>query len=354
MGWVALGARVALAVVFTTAAAAKLADQRGTRRTLADFRVPGPGVAPLALLLPLAELATAVALVAQPTARWGGLAALVLLGVFSAGVGGAMARGEAPDCHCFGQISSAPAGRDTLIRNAVLAIPGAFVLARGPGESIGSWVDGRSPAVLAAVGLGLAAAVAGGAWARQWRALRSLRGELADARDELTLFPPGLPRGTPAPAFELTSATGETTSLESLLRRQRPAALVFMSPSCGGCVFMLPQLRRWQKTLSGRLSIAVVVAGTMEESQQLVDGHALVDVLADERGDVFKRYRVTTTPSAMLLTRDGQVGSRIHSTEPVVEELIRHWLARDARDPLTPHAANGDALSVLQWSSSRR
>src|SRR4051812_4490479 len=98
MASVALIARLALALVFGTAAAGKLADPAGTRRALTDFGAPARSLSALVLLLPLAELATALALLFQPTARWGALSAVLLLSLFVAGIARAMARGEAPDC----------------------------------------------------------------------------------------------------------------------------------------------------------------------------------------------------------------------------------------------------------------
>src|SRR4051794_10085712 len=150
MGSIALAARILLALVFGTAAAGKFADQPGTRRALADFGVPRGWQKAFGLLLPSAELATALALLFQESARWGALSAAILLGLFVAGIARAMARGEAPDCHCFGQISSSPAGPRTLARNAVLIAPAAFVVAYGPGTSIESWVSARSAAELVA------------------------------------------------------------------------------------------------------------------------------------------------------------------------------------------------------------
>ena len=61
------------------------------------------------LLLPAAELATAAALLFAATARWGALAALLLLAAFIFGLTRALRRGETPDCHCFGQVHSEPA-----------------------------------------------------------------------------------------------------------------------------------------------------------------------------------------------------------------------------------------------------
>jgi hypothetical protein len=67
-----LVARVLLAGVFGIAGVAKLADRAGSRQALQDFGVPTVLASPLGILLPLAELAVAVALVPTATA-WGGL-----------------------------------------------------------------------------------------------------------------------------------------------------------------------------------------------------------------------------------------------------------------------------------------
>ncbi len=62
MDIVLLLARVLLAVVFLVAGVTKLADLKGSRQALRDFGVPAWLAAPAGLLLPLAELAVAVAL----------------------------------------------------------------------------------------------------------------------------------------------------------------------------------------------------------------------------------------------------------------------------------------------------
>src|SRR5205807_1270564 len=114
---IALATRLALAVIFLIAGVAKLADPGGSRAALRDFGIPARLARLLGPALPLAELATAAALIPATSARWGALAALVLLGGFVAAIAGALAKGRKPDCHCFGQLHSAPAGRSTLVRN---------------------------------------------------------------------------------------------------------------------------------------------------------------------------------------------------------------------------------------------
>src|SRR3954453_727619 len=156
-----LAAQLVLAAVFALAGVTKLLDVNGSRRALVEFGVPERAAPVAGLLLPLTELAIAVALVLHPTARWAGLAAFLLLAAFIGGIANAMRRGRAPDCNCFGQVHSAPAGRSALARNAVLAVLAAFVVVGGPPPAVDAWVP---------VAIGLAVtAVAVAAWALRRR-----------------------------------------------------------------------------------------------------------------------------------------------------------------------------------------
>ena len=74
-----LAIRIVLAAVFVIAAVGKLLDLEGSRRAVRDFGVPRGAAAAVGLLLPLMELAIAVALIPVPSARWGALAAFLLL-----------------------------------------------------------------------------------------------------------------------------------------------------------------------------------------------------------------------------------------------------------------------------------
>src|ERR687883_284484 len=109
----------------------KLTDRSGTRQALIDFGLPTSLAVPLGLLLPIAELAVAAALIPTSTALWGGVGALALLLLFIVGISINLARGRKPDCHCFGQLHSAPAGWKTLARNGALAAVASFIVWQG-------------------------------------------------------------------------------------------------------------------------------------------------------------------------------------------------------------------------------
>jgi uncharacterized membrane protein YphA (DoxX/SURF4 family)/peroxiredoxin len=333
MQGIALAARILLALVFALAGVGKLLDQSGGRRALAGFGVPDRWSAPAARALPAAELAIAVALVPTQTARWGALAALCLLLAFTAAIARATSRGVAPDCHCFGQLSSAPAGWRTLTRNVVLAGVAALLVFYGPGEGPGAWVSGHSTAAIVAVGVGICLAVLAALLARLWRENRGLRHELARVQEATALLAPGLPIGAPAPKFSLLDADGTAVSLDGLLARGLPLALVFVSPSCEPCAAMLSDLARWQATLSERITIAVLSTGKTRENRLIHDEYGLANVLVQNETEVFDAYRAAATPSVVIVTADGRIGSGTRSTRPIAEAVIRSALRSDRPVP---------------------
>jgi uncharacterized membrane protein YphA (DoxX/SURF4 family)/peroxiredoxin len=324
-----LGLRVVLAVVFLTAGVGKLLDMAGSRRALRDFHVPDRAVPAAALLLPLAEIATALALIFRPTARWGALAALILLAAFIAGIALALARGEEPDCHCFGQIHSAPAGRLTLARNAALGALAAVIVVYGSGPAVDTWVRARSASELVAIGVGILALAALG-YALTLRAeLRRARGDLGIAQTTAVTNRFGHPFGTEAPSFSLGDLRGETVTLDTLLGRDRPLLLVFVSPTCGPCTTLVPRVHQWQETLSERVTIAVISSGTVEENGWLA-AVGLEDVLVQQEIEVQKMYGVSGTPTAVLVSAEGKIASALGESEFGIEPLLRMALRHGA------------------------
>lgn len=353
MDTVVLGVRVGLAAIFAVAAVGKLLDLPGSRRALEGFHVPPALVRPFSVMLPLAEASTAVALLVQPAARWGAVAALWLLAAFVLGIATAMARGEAPDCHCFGQISSSPAGWKTLARNALLAVPAALVVAHGPGTGIGRWIDTHSAAELVAVLTGAATLLLSAAVLRLWLQNRDLRSELSRAQAGLSAFPAGLPVGARAPRFSLPDLEGNVVSLEGLLALGKPVALMFVSPNCAPCQWMMPDLARWQTTLADRLTIALLATGGKADIRQLAEAHGLRNVLLQKEYEVYEAYLARATPSGVVVAPDGTIGSRTNSTGPILESLIRTVLNSDWSTPVAPAepVGAGGGLAVRHWTS---
>lgn len=340
-----LGAELLLAVVFVTAGVAKLLDQPGSRSALEGFGMPAQLVPAAGLLLPLAEIAAAITLVFHETARWGAVAAFALLLAFVGGIAHAMRQGRAPDCHCFGQLHSAPAGRGTLIRNGVLAALAVVVIVHGPSSQVNDWVAARTAAELVAVGAGVLAVVLAAFCWRLWLENRGLHVQLDSEREATALFPSGLLPGAYAPRFELPTVTGERLSLEKMLARGRPVALLFVSPGCGPCATLLPDVSRWQASLADRMTIGIVSTGSVEENQRIVETYGLTDVLLQESSEVLRSYHLKGTPAAVVVTQDGLLASAPGNGVFEIEPLIRLTLREETTSAsIEPRAAlNGRA-----------
>ena len=114
--WIALACT---ATLFAHAAVAKLSDRTLFEQHLAAYGLPH-GLLPLAVwLIPLAEAATAVALL-TPARAWGAAAAAALLLVYGAVMAWHRARGRRLDCGCGGE--PLPLSWALVVRNAGLAV----------------------------------------------------------------------------------------------------------------------------------------------------------------------------------------------------------------------------------------
>jgi uncharacterized membrane protein YphA (DoxX/SURF4 family)/peroxiredoxin len=328
-----LAMRVVLAGVFATAGVAKLFDLTGSRRALEDFGVPARLARPGGVLLPVAEIAIATALLFPLSARLSALAAAGLLGAFVVVIANALAHGRAPDCHCFGQLHSEPAGWTTLARNGVLIVIAATIVAFGPGPSLPGWIGERSALDLAMLAAALAVLAFGAFRIRAWnqrrerrRYVQSLIAQI-DAQGE----PAGRPVGSEAPPFALRGVRGEKVTLEALRGRGNPIVLVFVHPRCGPCRELLPELGEWQVTLAESLTIAVLSEGSVAANRTLSDEHEIADFLLQEHNEVYRAYEVKSgTPAAVVVDPAGTIAGPTVGGRLAIEELIRLTLNRSA------------------------
>jgi thiol-disulfide isomerase/thioredoxin/uncharacterized membrane protein YphA (DoxX/SURF4 family) len=356
-------ARLGLCAVFAVAGWAKLTDRAGTREAVVAFGAPAALARPLALLVPLAELAAAVLLLPGATAVAGAALALGVLLVFELAIAFNLARGRAPECHCFGQLHSAPAGPRTLVRNAALVAVALATVIGGGGPSAVAWVGGLHGAGLVAVvaGVAIVAVTVAGAvafamllrsYGRVLVRLDRLEQVLGEAGLELPgdapgleVIPPqhGLSIGTPAPAFALADVDGVSVSLDDLLASQVPLMLVFASARCGPCAALLPELAAWQREHADWLTVAIAAAGAAGDVRAEAQELALRHVLLDEGAAVHDAFEASGTPSAVLIAVDGTIASHIAAGRDAIESLLHHLL--DA--PGLPVGSPAPALDLL-------
>ncbi len=338
----ALVSRLVLAVVFAVAGGAKLKDRRGTRGTVIDFGAPQRLAGPLAIVIPLAELTVACLLVPPATASAGAIGALALLLIFSAAIAFNLARGRAPECHCFGQLRSAPTGWRTLGRNGVLAAIALLALVGSlmdPSWSAGAGLGDVGTADLVMIALAaISTVVLVGSAFVVLSLLRSygrvlVRLERLEAAVEGAGIglgdgdePPavGLEPGTPAPTFSVASLDGEAVTLDGLLARGLPLFLVFTSQDCAACEVLLPRIAEWQREHADRLTTAVAVD---RQTHGLATGNGdLAHVFVDDGLRLSTAFGAVGTPSAVLIAPDGTIASWVASGSESVERLVEQVL----------------------------
>ena len=337
-------ARAILAVVFAVAAVAKLLDLPTSRRTMAAFGVPPRFARRAGTALPFAELATTVLLVIDATAQIGGIAALVLLVAFIAGISASLSRGETPNCNCFGQISAEPIGARTLVRNGVLAVLALLVAVNGPGAGLLDWMGRQTAQTIAAL---LALAAIGGvmAYVAMRRKLRQADVDYLRLQRTTAQLPRDLPIGMRAPNFELLDLHDNRHSLASLWLRGRPVMLLFLGPNCGPCVRLMPELARWNAALRDRVTFVVISNGGLPAGQIAEHLRPLGDdvvTLVQEGQEVADAYRVLATPTAVVIDTDGMIASASAGGPDEIEALVRVVLDTTPA-PDTPH---GDLVAA--------
>ncbi len=350
MAILSLTFRLILAIVFAIAGIAKLADLKGSRKSLGDFGVPRVLAAPFSVLLPLAELSGAAALLSHTTARWGAAALAGLLILFIGGIAVNLARGRRPDCHCFGQLSSAPVSVKTLVRNAALLAIAAWV-AWTPAIPISSAVltgdSGRIEPILILLLSILTVAILLTWWflfhllrqyGRMLVRLESLESKSGIASEENPAA--GLAEGTPAPDVRFTTLDGEGVSLDQLGASGKTLLLVFTEPSCGACDELLPDISKWQIDHRDRLAVIPVSRGTAEANRSKYASLKLSGVLLEKEREASQAFRVAATPSAVLIA-DHKIASALAVGPDRIRELV-------ARATLPPPLKKGDRLPGLR------
>jgi methylamine dehydrogenase accessory protein MauD len=335
MSDVLLVVRILLAAVFAMAGASKLMDRAGTQRAIVDFGVPKRLAEPLALALPLTELAIAAGLLPALTAWAASVAALLLLLAFLTAIGFSLAERRRPDCRCFGQFRPTPVGASTVVLNCILIALAAFVARQGiadPGADLFARINRLAPTEVVVIAAFLAIAALCTLIVRMLRQQTELAVRLDQLEERFAhkgLALPGkpdsdggLPIGTKAPAFALESLSGGAMTLDHLLTAGIPVLLVFTAPNCGPCEALLPKLARWQREHGDAVTIAVLSEGTPQENRSKIGAHGLHSVLLQWKGEIADAYQCFGVPGAVLVRPDGTIGSLVAGGNDAIERLL--------------------------------
>src|SRR5688572_903449 len=326
--------RLLLFAVFALAAIAKLLDLEGAAKAIKDFGAPSELARPLSIALPFAEFVFAVCFLFPSTSWVGALGALILLLSFTGGMLVQMAKGNAPDCHCFGQLHSEPVSWKAVTRNIILSLLAGFLILRGrdgQGASITNDTDSMQ-IILTFVILVLVAAVL-----LYLRKLVQKQDEVLKRIELLEVISregvplersgagsphDGLPIGAPFPDFDLPTVGGSRATLDGILANGRPAIFFFVSPTCEPCRALLPEIESWDAELGDRVNFILFTSGSLEANAgkfAVFSDEAIVQREREIAEAVYARW----TPTAVFVSSGGKVASHLAVGDVAIRDLVQ-------------------------------
>jgi thiol-disulfide isomerase/thioredoxin/uncharacterized membrane protein YphA (DoxX/SURF4 family) len=334
--------RLILAAVFSVAAFAKLFDRSGAEKAFAGFGMSKAVRAPLAILLPMAELAVALALLFVSTSWYAAGGAAILLIAFLAGMFFHLTKGNAPDCHCFGQLHSEPVGLSSVVRNIVLLAVAGFLLGQGHSQQGLSLVNRDQDVMFVFFGLSILGLLAiiifyllristqQGELANRLEAVMHDRDMDPTVEREGVMHPSeGLPIGAKFPDFELPGLNGDIVDLQIIKAATMPALFIFISPTCNPCRSLVPEFERWQEELNDRVTLVFVSTGGPSVNEEKFGDRIKRKLLLQKNRELADRAKAKWTPTAVLVDRHGRVASHAAAGDTAIRDLVDRIKSED-------------------------
>ena len=358
MGIVLVLIRVILFAVFALAGMGKLLDLQGARKAVRDFGVPEDLAGVFAYGLPAVEIGLALCFLFVEASWIGAVGGFLLLAAFVGGMLWQIGKGNAPDCHCFGQIHSEPVGKKSLIRNIIFAVLAGVLVVRGSEGQGPAFADGNSN-VMQTVLILIVAAICVAivfylkkVFKQQTQILRRLEILELVSREGVPVEREGvadpgdsLPIGSPFPDFSLANLSGRTVSLENLLGRAKPLLFFFVSPTCSPCAALLPEIKSWQEELGSKVELVLVSSGTAAANAQKFGGEFSGDILLQKDNEVSDAVRARWTPTAILVRSDGSIASHVAAGDTAIRALVEKVNSENIGGELF-HIANGTKTKI--------
>jgi peroxiredoxin/uncharacterized membrane protein YphA (DoxX/SURF4 family) len=332
--------RLFLFGVFLLAGIGKLLDWEGSEKAAKDFGVPGDLAKPVAYALPLVEIGIALLFLFVNTSWIASIGGLLLLLAFIGGMLYQMAKGNAPDCHCFGQIHSEPVGKTSLIRNIGFAILSLLLVSQGRNDQGLDLATSSNDMLQAVLVLGILVLLAVAVFylkkifQQQLQITRRIEvlelvsrdGALVERQDAGSPSD-NLPIGAPFPEFELADTSGKRIKSGDYFRAKKPMLFIFVSPDCGPCNALYPEIQEWRSTLADKLKIVLVSTGSA--SANLAKFADDKDILLQEKRELAEKVRARWTPTAVYVNSHGRVASHPASGDTAIRELVEKLSAED-------------------------
>src|SRR6516164_5832852 len=119
-------------------------------------------------------------------------------------------------------------------------------------------------------------------------------------------------------------------TLTGLRSAGRPVLLIFTDPDCGTCRSLLPDVAAWQAGYRERFTAALISRRPVLTSAGAAAHPRLTHVGVQRDREVAVAYAYAGTPSAVVVSADGRIASRVAAGPDGVRALVTALLARTA------------------------
>ncbi len=301
--WLGAACTWLAATVLVSSGILKLGTTDEFQQALIDFRLPSWTWRHRAIprVFPWVETALGLALLLAPS-PWQIIPAVGALAVFVAFLILVVrtVRSRATfSCDCFGGIGDETVGRGTVVRNAGFVVLACLALGlhRAPATVVADrlatgWYP--VPAVLA-----VAVAIA----AVMWRTISRSRRRAHLVR-----------------TLSVTDADGAVLPITEF--QDPPTFLVFFSPGCGSCHYIVPHFRWWPNLLREGYDLQPVFMGPKEAFARQEAFAPLVPYAWYADDSIARSLDITGTPSAILIDREHPLGGPVTSGQFAIQDLV--------------------------------
>jgi thiol-disulfide isomerase/thioredoxin len=145
--------------------------------------------------------------------------------------------------------------------------------------------------------------------------------------------PSGLPIGEKAPHFQVRALDGSVVTLRDLLQKSNTLCLVFVTPTCGFCLDMLADVVEWQREYASKLILVVLAEDLKSDLVVTAERLGVANVLLREDASMLSSYRISSTPSAVMIDNDGKIASSTGVGAAAIADLLRGTVVGTAPAP---------------------
>jgi len=330
--------RIFLAAIFALAGVAKFADLKGSVKAFKEFGVPATVALPSSIALSVTEIVIAALFLSSASSWYAAIGASALLLLFIVQMIYQMARGNAPDCHCFGQVHSEPVGVKSIIRNIIFAVMSLSLVERGENSQGASLSQMPDPIMVQLVfGVMIAGLLATIIFylkklsdqqteiTKRLEVMELVAREGGAVEREDVVHPhEGLPIGAMFPDFKLPDVAGTDVTLAGLTVQKVPSPILFffVAPSCGPCKTLVPEFEQWKKDLDGKVRTVFISSGTPVENLAKFGAEISGSMLLQKGREVADAAKAQWTPTAVLVDTEGRVASHTAAGDTAIRELV--------------------------------